>query len=1085
MCADRADRWQPCWRLGQSDTAGSAAVHVWLTTDLAWSIVAPKQLRPLDWDAVGVPSASVPTPAAAAAAMTVTAQAEDARRSAYWAEAQRALDALATETRSVGDEILWRIHPPGQCVQHRLVTIKDVSRNSGPHPVISVRVQWSKSRHSILTVDPSQLESRFEGDQPLEDQAANIISRQGIRSWPTIQTARSEADARRPNGERAWMAGWACPQGQPDIRPADAAVCSNNRVPAGRAEQMRTVHRVCNPMIPSEPVDPRAILRVPVPGLPQTVDCLEDLFPAGVLVTQQDGAHWVQRLRSKQLTTWHMTAAETVLELHALFDLKQYDLTMQLKYHEEGRTANHRCQMGNAIIRAKWFLGGGSVIWDLRRYSLFLELHPDRTPPPGLIQQLDEGQPAGSRWDATQLRAMALAAGVTDQVGLQQCCETGFHTPNHSPRDFHLVPEGSAVHRVPHEFRATAQAEETDGILSRAYKRFFMLLPMQNQARNGAAKDGVPDRRQTANYGQHFWMSGAESINAQIDWEQLNRLWLTDPVRFASRAGVLHSSGVPIGLMRADWTRFYRQITISPADWWMSIVFADLDGPRISKSLDFGNGAGPAIAHRPMGIFIRIIHHQVGLRIAEIRAWSPDQWAASDLDGDSVLADLQTLDTWSAERRRILTAAYPTEAADATWLDFQCTSIVLDGFFDDSLIACLAALIPIVAKVLLDTAARIKLEAKTSKVWCGLPGNQTGQIDCDLWASSQEVRFLLQPGQMVGLGKLFDLDKQLLTDSPAFLDSLDASLDAIVANTTLFKGANSARDVKVCPVRLGATAMGRLYYSVTTAPQDTGLLAKPSKMMRISSAVLTTTVPSWGRRDTAGSAKTIYDFEKMFLPDDCLAKMREVASNARGPGAGIAFCPMQAAPGAEDRRVIWIMADAAGMRTRADDTPLPLCDQGGGGAWLAERTVQTGGRPSTPHPVHWRYRPWTETELTQCSTYLEGLNATETITTALDGAPNADIICVMDSASWCYAARKLRCHSPDMTDPIEAFGALLLTRPGARVYFVHHPRTDIPEADGISKTAILQESGDTGLQLASHEIQLRGFAPLTAGNRLG
>ena len=188
--------------------------------------------------------------------------------------------------------------------------------------------------------------------------------------------------------------------------------------------------------------------------------------------------------------------------------------------------------------------------------------------------------------------------------------------------------------------------------------------------------------------------------------------------------------------MRADWTRFYRQITISAADWWMSIVFADLDGPRISKSLDFGNGAGPAIAHRPMGIFLQIIHHQVGLHIAEIRAWSPDQWAASDLDGDSVLADLQTLDNWSAERRRIFTAAHPTEAADAAWLDFQCTSIVLDGFFDDSLIACLAALIPTVATVLLDTAAQIKLEAKTSKVWCGLPGNQTGQIDCDLWASN-------------------------------------------------------------------------------------------------------------------------------------------------------------------------------------------------------------------------------------------------------------------------------------------------------------------------------------------------------------
>ena len=317
----------------------------------------------------------------------------------------------------------------------------------------------------------------------------------------------------------------------------------------------------------------------------------------------------------------------------------------------------YRCRMGNAVSRAKHFLGGGTVIWDLRVYSLFLELYPGETPPAGMIVQLNEGQPAGSRWNATQLRAMAIAAGVTDLVGLQQCCETGFHTPNHSPRDFHLVPEGSALHRVPDKFRATARAEAEDGILSRAYSCFFMFLPMQNQARNGAGKDGVADKRQTANFGQHFWRSGAESVNAQIDWDQLNRLWLTDPVAFASRVGVLASSGVPIGLMRADWTRFYRQITISPADWWMSIVFADLDGPRISKSLDFGNGAGPAIAHRPMGIFIQTIYHQLGLRIVEIRQWSPEQRSASGWDRDAIVDDLITLDAWSAERRRVLTAA--------------------------------------------------------------------------------------------------------------------------------------------------------------------------------------------------------------------------------------------------------------------------------------------------------------------------------------------------------------------------------------------------------------------------------------------
>lgn len=95
MCGDHTDRWQPCCRLGQPDTAGSAIVRVWLTVDCVWADVAPKQLRPLDWDAVGVPTASVPTPAAAAAAATAVAHADAERQSAYLADAGRALDALA------------------------------------------------------------------------------------------------------------------------------------------------------------------------------------------------------------------------------------------------------------------------------------------------------------------------------------------------------------------------------------------------------------------------------------------------------------------------------------------------------------------------------------------------------------------------------------------------------------------------------------------------------------------------------------------------------------------------------------------------------------------------------------------------------------------------------------------------------------------------------------------------------------------------------------------------------------------------------------------------------------------------------
>ena len=49
---------------------------------------------------------------------------------------------------------------------------------------------------------------------------------------------------------------------------------------------------------------------------------------------------------------------------------------------------------------------------------------------------------------------------------------------------------------------------------------------------------------------------------------------------------------------------------------------------------------------------------------------------------------------------------------------------------------------------------------------------------------------------------------------------------------------------------------------------------------------------------------------------------------------------------------------------------------------------------------------------------------------------------------------------------------------------MHHLRTDIPEADGISKSDIIQPNGQSGLQLASTLLGMRGFAALTEANRI-
>ena len=272
MCSDAAGRWQPCWRLGQSR---SAAVHVWATTAATWLLVAPALLRPLDHAAIGAPLASVPSVACRATADTTIRQATAEAAADYAVIARGAFELATSHTWAVGDSALWCTYPPGQGLQHQLVTVSDVSGIAAANPLVAIRVQWSGNRHAVIAVHPDLIVPRFDGDQPLRDPAVTILQTQGLLAWPTVQTAGVESDAVRPDGTRVWPSGWACPQRQPTLRPVDAAVCTNSRVPAGRAEQMRTVHRQYNPMIPSVPVDPRTLLRTPLPRLPPSVAQLE------------------------------------------------------------------------------------------------------------------------------------------------------------------------------------------------------------------------------------------------------------------------------------------------------------------------------------------------------------------------------------------------------------------------------------------------------------------------------------------------------------------------------------------------------------------------------------------------------------------------------------------------------------------------------------------------------------------------------------------------------------------------------------------------------------------------------------------
>jgi hypothetical protein len=196
---------------------------------------------------------------------------------------------------------------------------------------------------------------------------------------------------------------------------------------------------------------------------------------------------------------------------------------------------------------------------------------------------------------------------------------------------------------------------------------------------------------------------------------------------------------------------------------------------------------------------------------------------------------------------------------------------------------------------------------------------------------------------------------------------------------------------------------------------------------------------------------------------------------------GVAFCPMQAKPGAEGWSMAWVMLDASGARKVGRTAEnLPMQEQGGGGAWVLYWT-----KHGSPPVLRWRYRAWTSSELAWHSTRLEAVNATETADVVMAEGVQ-DIVLVMDNASWIQDARAMSCGSESMIEPLQCFSTLLAKYSDARVFLVFNDRTRGQEADAISKALLrLPEfQGKRGWEFASERLVARGFAALSLANML-
>jgi hypothetical protein len=332
---------------------------------------------------------------------------------------------------------------------------------------------------------------------------------------------------------------------------------------------------------------------------------------------------------------------------------------------------------------------------------------------------------------------------------------------------------------------------------------------------------------------------------------------------------------------------------------------------------------------------------------------------------------------------------------------------------------------------------------------------------------------------MEGLGVEMHMDTGRVAVSSTKHDATDWAIDAMVSKSTMWTV--NGVPWRVTPVVLGYRALGKSNFNMGFAPAIRGLLCGPYKSVRVSNMVEQRLNAQYRADPRKFQFRGEYGptFAKMLFSADDEASLRQAVQVSRDRG-GLPFVPMSASPGAEGRRCLWIPADAAGYRE-----DVALGEQGGGGAWMvwSDATSVDGA----PMPVRWFYRPWTLHELMHFSTWLEAANGTQLIPLAAElGAQ--DIILVLDNQSWVECGRTLSCRSLDMVPQVNALARVVDSLPDVRLFLVFHHREEGPEADAISKAYLVMGSGSgasRGLATASAMLQSRGFAELTAENRIG
>jgi hypothetical protein len=165
---------------------------------------------------------------------------------------------------------------------------------------------------------------------------------------------------------------------------------------------------------------------------------------------------------------------------------------------------------------------------------------------------LEEGEHAPVRLNADRLRARAAQAGVLDEYGIQQLCESGIFSHSEARHDLLLAVNYRGVGEYSCFCADLVQAEADDGIVSHGYVG-IPLFSCRLHPRNvvaGAKPRMVADLGALRDDDDG---GGADSVNAGIafyDEERLRKLRLPAPTSFAAWVGLLQTCGLRVRIGR-------------------------------------------------------------------------------------------------------------------------------------------------------------------------------------------------------------------------------------------------------------------------------------------------------------------------------------------------------------------------------------------------------------------------------------------------------------------------------------------------------------------------------------------------------